>query len=154
MSGVKFFPRPWPLPVETSHENQWCLIVTWQDRIYVMIGLQTFGSSPNCANCTSLSRLRAVLMMSLHFLGVSSTLPAKKRQQAPVTWGKRKLINVFRFRVWCDWVEAATNLHIHWFAYTKWRKGVQLHSNHFKMKWRNYFHRKMFKYVLIIKDNF
>lgn len=45
----------------------------------------TLGSSPNWANCTSLSKLRAVLMMSLHFLGVSSTLPARKRQQAPVT---------------------------------------------------------------------
>lgn len=45
----------------------------------------TLGSSPNCANCTSFRRLRAVLMISLHFFGVSSTLPAKKRQQAPVT---------------------------------------------------------------------
>lgn len=46
----------------------------------------TLGSSPNWANCTSFSKLRAVLMMSLHFLGVSSTFPARKRQHAPVTW--------------------------------------------------------------------
>lgn len=45
----------------------------------------TFGSSPNWANWTSFNKLRAVLMMSLHFLGVSSTFPARKRQQAPVT---------------------------------------------------------------------
>lgn len=45
----------------------------------------TFGSSPNWPNCTSFNKLRAVLMISLHFFGVSSTFPARKRQQAPVT---------------------------------------------------------------------
>ncbi len=53
----------------------------WKDFL-----LQTLGSSPNCANWMSLSRLRAVLMMSLHFFGVSSTLPARKRQHPPVTY--------------------------------------------------------------------
>lgn len=49
------------------------------------VKILTFGSSPNWPNCTSFNKLRAVLMISLHFFGVSSTFPARKRQQAPVT---------------------------------------------------------------------
>lgn len=48
-------------------------------------GVTTLGSSPNVKNFWSVSRLRAVLIISLHFFGVSSTLPAKNKQQQAVT---------------------------------------------------------------------
>jgi len=47
--------------------------------------LHTLGSSPKCANWASVSIERNVLIMSLHFFGVSSTLPARNKQQAAVT---------------------------------------------------------------------
>lgn len=52
----------------------------------------TLDSSVNIWQWGSLSSPLAVLMISLHFFGVSSTLPAKNKQQAAVTWekGKRK----------------------------------------------------------------
>ena len=49
----------------------------------------TFGSSPKAAKCCSERMALASLMMSLHFLGVSSTLPARKRQAAPMIWFKQ-----------------------------------------------------------------
>lgn len=69
----------------------------------------TFGSSPNCPNCTSFSKLRAVLIMSLHFLGVSSTFPARKRQQAPVTWKKASTFTKWsacRYAIQCSITKA------------------------------------------------
>ena len=39
-------------------------IKTWAQEVMIL----TFGSSPNWPNCTSFNRLRAVLMISLHFL--------------------------------------------------------------------------------------
>ena len=51
----------------------------------------TLGSSPNVKNFWSVRRLRAVLIISLHFFGVSSTFPAKNKQQQAVTWKKKKV---------------------------------------------------------------
>jgi len=49
------------------------------------------------------------------------------------------------------WVSGGgANLHIHSTAYTKWGKGVELHSNYFKT-WRNLFSRKKTcKYVILV----
>ncbi len=54
---------------------------------------------------------------------------------------------------WCD-SGGGANLHIHRSVYSKWGKGVELHSSYFKA-WENYFHKKKFKYViLMIKEEF
>jgi hypothetical protein len=53
-------------------------------------GVITLGSSPNVKNFWSVSKLRAVLIISLHFFGVSSTFPAKNKQQQAVTCNKNK----------------------------------------------------------------
>lgn len=52
--------------------------------------LLTLGSSPKARNASGLSKFCTVLMMSLHFLGVSSTFPARNRQQEPITWYQQK----------------------------------------------------------------
>jgi hypothetical protein len=49
----------------------------------------TRDSSVNIWQWGSGSLERAILMMSLHFLGVSSTLPARNKQHAAVTWEQR-----------------------------------------------------------------
>jgi len=57
-------------------------------KIYFTIRLyykNTLGSSPNVTNFCSDTKVLAVLMISLHFFGVSSTLPAKSKQQQAVT---------------------------------------------------------------------
>jgi len=51
----------------------------------VIAASPTFGSLPNCANCLGLRICCDILMMSLHFFGVSSTFPAKNRQHEAVT---------------------------------------------------------------------
>jgi len=55
-------------------------------RLYYKIYYKnTLGSSPNVTNFCSDTKVLAVLMISLHFFGVSSTLPAKSKQQQAVT---------------------------------------------------------------------
>lgn len=69
-----------------GHTRNFTTMPLWEIKIWRQeVKILTFGSSPNWPNCTSFNKLRAVLMISLHFFGVSSTFPARKRQQAPVT---------------------------------------------------------------------
>lgn len=48
----------------------------------------TLGSSPNLANSAVDNDFSAILIMSLAFLGVSSTLPARNRAQQAVSYIK------------------------------------------------------------------
>ena len=48
----------------------------------------TFGSSPKTSNWPSVKILLAVLIISRHFFGVSSTFPARNKQAALVTYCK------------------------------------------------------------------
>lgn len=52
----------------------------------------TFGSAPNTVKSWGDSRDWHTLIMSLHFLGVSSTFPARKRQQAAVIYKSNNII--------------------------------------------------------------
>lgn len=44
------------------------------------------GSIPSVSYLSSGSNALAIFIISLHFFGVSSTLPARKRQQHAVSW--------------------------------------------------------------------
>ncbi len=65
-----------------------------------MTHVPTLGSSPNNAQCFSDIKLFVILMMSLHFLGVSSTLPARNKQQAAVTYNQNIVETKINLPVW------------------------------------------------------
>lgn len=60
-------------------------LIVWS-RILSSVITSSLGSSPKDLNCGSKSNSRAFFIISIHFLGVSSTFPAKKRQQHAVTY--------------------------------------------------------------------
>lgn len=56
----------------------------------------TFGSNPRVSYLSSGNSALAILIMSLHFFGVSSTLPARNKQQHAVSWNKncKKMLSI------------------------------------------------------------